>query len=163
MPKIKMSKTKQMTLDRNGENESVLKYQSPSPSPSILHVHFHLSFFFDIFISASFLSIFSHHTLSLGTTLLRLDIETQHLVFVIIQMKKHTYQTLLLLRISYQMCSAMEDTFSYIASRQNKTRNLKLSFTIMSTSTTSVHLDNLTMNKQHLLDLSHILTLKHFP
>jgi hypothetical protein len=78
-------------------------------------------------------------------------------------MKKHTYQTLLLLRISYQMCSAMEDTFSYIASRQNKTRNLKLSFTIMSTSTTSVHLDNLTMNKQHLLDLSHILTLKHFP
>jgi hypothetical protein len=39
----------QMSVDRNGENESVLKYQSSPPSPSILHVHFHLSFFFNVF------------------------------------------------------------------------------------------------------------------
>jgi len=44
--KMPKTKTMQMSLDRNGENESVLKYKAPSASPSILHVHFHLSFFF---------------------------------------------------------------------------------------------------------------------
>jgi hypothetical protein len=69
MPKIKMSTTKiiQMSIDRNVENESVLKYKSPSPS--ILHVHLHLSFSFStflfstLFLSIFFLSAFSHHTL----------------------------------------------------------------------------------------------------
>ncbi len=71
MPKIKMSKTKiiQMSIDRNVENESVLKYKCPSPSPSILHVHLHLPFLFStfsfstVFLSIFFLSAFSHHTL----------------------------------------------------------------------------------------------------
>jgi hypothetical protein len=61
MPKIK---TIQMSLDRNGENDSVLKYKFPSPSPSVLHVHFHLSFLFSTF----FLSAFFHHTFHVNKT-----------------------------------------------------------------------------------------------
>ena len=54
-----------MSIDRNVENDSVLKYKSPSssPSPSILHIH-HLSFLFStFFLSIFFFSAFSHHTL----------------------------------------------------------------------------------------------------
>jgi hypothetical protein len=69
--KGKMSKTKiiHMSIDRNVENESVLKYKSPSPSPSILHIHLHLSFLFStflfstFFLSIFFLSAFFHHTI----------------------------------------------------------------------------------------------------
>jgi len=67
--KMSKMKTMQMSLDRNGENESVLKYQSPSPSPSIFHVHFHLSFFFDIFPFDIFPSYhFFYHRTCVGLT-----------------------------------------------------------------------------------------------
>jgi len=62
--KMPKRKTIQMPLDRNGKNESVLKYKSPSPSPSILHVDFHLSFLFLTF----FLSAFFHHTFHVNKT-----------------------------------------------------------------------------------------------
>ncbi len=61
MPK---TKTIQMLLDRNVENESVLKNKFPSPSPSVLHVHFHLSFLFSTF----FLSAFFHRTFHVNKT-----------------------------------------------------------------------------------------------
>jgi hypothetical protein len=56
MSKIQISKTKiiEMYMDRNAENESILKYKSPSLLPSISHVHLHVIFLFSTFLFSIF-------------------------------------------------------------------------------------------------------------